>query len=1080
MIIPEAAFAADGDDPPADPETGEQTEEPASGELTVEDSYGALKLADAYDRRAIVLPESMQPVPSADDPEKMIDQVTFSKPKYGEGLLLTGKAGVLKSGRIGLNAALDFTGNPVGRVSVNGLRERGVTVTVHVYLDDQEDPVASFNLKSTMGKKDWANAGDRTKDVYGLGLTGQHRVSFSFEISGVKDTKKTSILLRFIEFSESSIPVLYFNIDESLGTIGAMNGSSDHSVECYGTVDLQVPEGFAGDYDGGAQTSLNGLEIEYLRGRGNSTWDTDKKPYKLKLKKKKDLFGMGENKHWILLANRYDNSLIRNRMTYWLGAQMGLDYTPQCVPVDVVMNGEYYGSYLLCEQIRIGDSRVAIDDLEADEDSMKATELPFISGGYLLSMSPYGDEDKANIFETKKGVSMFIESPSFEDFDNDTQRQYIIAFIQATENTIFSPGFRSGDVRYTDLLDLDAAAKYWWIQEFSANGDAYGSGSTFLYKTRDKEGEDGAPGESGKLFWGPLWDFDYVAWGDLDYSGDSPGGFENTSMPWFDRMKADPAFAEKQLAYWTGKDGEKQVPSLNALLTEIVKDGGLLDQYYEQTKTSWKYDHEKWGAYGEGWGDEYAGETDDTPAQAAETRTYKEEVDQLRNWIIGRQDNVNQEINSLKPEIVTVTFKVGNKTLDSIPVRKGSYIEEFPEAPAKKGYVFRGWKSKQYGIISEGDEIDDNMVLTAYYIKESQAIRAKNLFFQPYNIYRPLEGMYGEDDYYPDYSVMPYDSDETQIRWSSSDPSVATVNNEGTVSFKKTGKVKITGKVGSVSNSYMLHIYDPKTTEIRGADEISFNKKSLTLSVNEYAQIRAAFKPQPCDGGSLTWVSLDEDIATVDSIGVVTGISAGKTVIVAFDIDTGMYQTCKVTVASNTPAKLTAPKLKLTPNYGKNQIKASWSKAKGAKSYKVAYRKAGAKKWKTLKTKKTSVAVKKLKKGSIYMFRAQTVGKSKSSKWSKQKTLYFSEVNAKVKAGKKKVTVKWKKDKKANGYQIRYSYSSNMNKAKTINVKKSHKKYKIKKLKKGKKVYVQIRPYKKYKGKTYYGIYSKKKAVRVK
>ena len=114
------------------------------------------------------------------------------------------------------------------------------------------------------------------------------------------------------------------------------------------------------------------------------------------------------------------------------------------------------------------------------------------------------------------------------------------------------------------------------------------------------------------------------------------------------------------------------------------------------------------------------------------------------------------------------------------------------------------------------------------------------------------------------------------------------------------------------------------------------------------------------------------------------------------------------------------------------------------------------------------------------MFRAQTVGKSKSSKWSKQKTLYFSEVNAKVKAGKKKVTVKWKKDKKANGYQIRYSYSSNMNKAKTINVKKSHKKYKIKKLKKGKKVYVQIRPYKKYKGKTYYGIYSKTIAVRVK
>ena len=128
----------------------------------------------------------------------------------------------------------------------------------------------------------------------------------------------------------------------------------------------------------------------------------------------------------------------------------------------------------------------------------------------------------------------------------------------------------------------------------------------------------------------------------------------------------------------------------------------------------------------------------------------------------------------------------------------------------------------------------------------------------------------------------------------------------------------------------------------------------------------------------------------------------------------------------------------------------------GAAKYKIEYRIAGKGKWKSVSATGKSKVIKKLKKGSLYVFRAQTVGKSKSSKWSKQKTLYFSSVKAKVTAGKKKVTVQWKKDKRANGYQIRYSYSSKMSKAKTIKVKKNKTKYTIKRLKKGKKVFHKI------------------------
>lgn len=86
-----------------------------------------------------------------------------------------------------------------------------------------------------------------------------------------------------------------------------------------------------------------------------------------------------------------------------------------------------------------------------------------------------------------------------------------------------------------------------------------------------------------------------------------------------------------------------------------------------------------------------------------------------------------------------------------------------------------------------------------------------------------------------------------------------------------------------------------------------------------------------------------------------------------------------------------------------------------------------------------------------------------------------------LKAGKKKVTVKWKKDSNASGYQIRYSYSKDMSSVKTIKVKGAKKTSRvIKKLKKGKKVYVQIRPYVEHNGKTYYGLLGAKKSVKVK
>lgn len=88
---------------------------------------------------------------------------------------------------------------------------------------------------------------------------------------------------------------------------------------------------------------------------------------------------------------------------------------------------------------------------------------------------------------------------------------------------------------------------------------------------------------------------------------------------------------------------------------------------------------------------------------------------------------------------------------------------------------------------------------------------------------------------------------------------------------------------------------------------------------------------------------------------------------------------------------------------------------------------------------------------------------------------------AKVKAGKKKLTVTWKKDKNVSGYQIKIATKKNFKGAKTYTVK-SYKTYKkvIKKLKANKKYFVKVRAYKTVGKSKVYGAYSAVRSCKVK
>ena len=129
------------------------------------------------------------------------------------------------------------------------------------------------------------------------------------------------------------------------------------------------------DTDGGVVHSgaLN------IKGRGNTTWNQPKKPYRLQLASKTALLGMSASqKNWALLANYLDHAKVNTHLAYTLGARLsGLTWTPQYRVVEVVLNGDYLGLYQLCDLVRMESGRLDEDPPDADTGSG-------LTGTYLL------------------------------------------------------------------------------------------------------------------------------------------------------------------------------------------------------------------------------------------------------------------------------------------------------------------------------------------------------------------------------------------------------------------------------------------------------------------------------------------------------------------------------------------------------------------------------------------------------------------------------------------------------------------------------------------------------------------------
>ena len=486
-----------------------------------------------------------------------------------------------------------------------------------------------------------------------------------------------------VSYRPADLPVVYVYTDGGKEEADKMNASWNHSYRCTGTMDILVPEGYDGEFEGRfPQESVNGLKMKYIRGRGNGTWGMSKKPYKIKLEEKADLFGMGKNKTWILLANFFDNSLIRNWLTAWLGEAIGMEYTPQGVFVELVMNGEYLGNYYLCEQVQISKVRLPLDELKEEN-----SDFPEIQGGYLLDFNP-DEENEADAFMTSHGLYLANNEPSFDTEDdgwqNDAQKQYIRDYIQKTEDAIYTGNAQI----YTEFLDLQSLADYWWIQEFTVNGDGFRTDSAHMYKKRFEP-----DGSEGKLYFGPLWDFD-ESWGNAQQETAQAIGFNNCTFIWADELRTKPEFQTVLRERWQVID-EK--------LEEIIRENGVLDQTAAIIRKSWERDYERWK------------DAEDLP-DAETRRSFDAEIGHIREWIRLRREWVREHLD--ETNILKFTVTLHSEGLEDREYQVESYSVIDPwmfELPESEGREITGWQLEDGKATVDWIVVDRDMTVTVQY-----------------------------------------------------------------------------------------------------------------------------------------------------------------------------------------------------------------------------------------------------------------------------------------------------------------------------------------------------------------------------
>ena len=287
-----------------------------------------------------------------------------------------------------------------------------------------------------------------------------------------------------------------------------------------------------------------------IKGRGNTTWKYQKKPYQVSFDEKIDLLDLGSSNKYVLLADYLDESLLRNHISFFIADMFNMQYSMKGKHVNLYINDEYQGLYYLTNKVSISEGSVNLED--ADAILVELDNMYFEKDEYMVSKT-------------------YKDHIVFKDFKNDDNKDVISKSFMNRYNE-FEIALKNKDWNIIqELIDVDSFAKYYLVNLISNNKDAYKT-SFFMYQDCKES----------KIYAGPVWDFD-VSFHDLnDNKLDGENDFDENSSIIVELLKMDEfkkIVIENWYQYYDGK--------IDIVLNEADNEYNLIKEYGVLNAKKW-------------------------------------------------------------------------------------------------------------------------------------------------------------------------------------------------------------------------------------------------------------------------------------------------------------------------------------------------------------------------------------------------------------------------------------------------------------------------------------------------------------